>query len=90
MPLPWHARRANVCIDGLKFGPGDVGKVLSFGAVWLEVTGPTKPCHRMDEACPGLKDALGRDWRAGVTCRVMIPGVVYIGCEVVYRRRLYV
>src|SRR3989344_744676 len=51
--LPWHTRRANLCVDGLTFGPEDVGKILCIGTtVELEITGETEPCKRMDEAQP--------------------------------------
>ena len=29
--LPWHTRRANLCVDGLTFGPNDLGKRLCVG-----------------------------------------------------------
>ena len=77
--LPWFTRRANLCVDGLTFGPEDVGKIICIGtAVELEITGETKPCERMNEAFPGLKDVLSTEWRAGVTCRVRKGGTVYL------------
>jgi len=79
MSLPWHVRRANLCVDGLIFGPEDVGKIICIGTtIELEITGETKPCERMDEAYFGLKDALSIEWRGGVTCRVRKGGVVYL------------
>ncbi len=84
--LPWHARRANVCIWGMTFGPHLVGKYLSIGReVLLEITGETAPCARMDEIHPGLKDALAPDWRGGITCRVIDGGIIAVNNEV----RLY-
>ena len=74
--LPWTARRANLLVQGLRFGPSDVGKCLRLGRLILEITGETKPCGRMDLACPGLRAALTPDWRAGVTCRVLRSGHV--------------
>lgn len=82
--LHWHTRRANILVDGLKFGPDDVGKIIRIGSVVLEVTGETKPCERMDEAYFGLKDALAPDWRAGVTCRVVESGQFQLSCSVDY------
>ena len=79
MSLPWLTRRANLCVDGLTFGPEDVGKIICIGTtVELEITGETKPCERMNEAYFGLKDALSIEWRAGVTCRVRKGGTVYL------------
>lgn len=81
--LPWHTRRANFCVEGLTFGPEDVGKILHVGfTVDLEITGETKPCERMGEAYSGLKNTLSIDWRGGVTCRVRKGGVVAINSPV--------
>ena len=77
--LPWNTRRANLCVDGLIFGPENVGKILRIGKdIELEITGETEPCKRMDEAHHGLKDALSVEWRGGVTCRVLKEGVIYL------------
>jgi len=70
--LPWQTRRANILVAGIRFGPKDVGKALFIGeGLILEITGETKPCERMDEAYEGLRDALEKDYRGGVTCRVL-------------------
>ena len=58
------------------------GAVLSIGSVRLEVTGQTYPCVRMEEAHPGLLKALARDWRGGLTCRVVAGGPVAVGAVV--------
>ena len=47
----------------------------------LEVTYPTTPCARMDEARAGLR-ALHPEWRGGVTCKVLEGGRVAIGDNV--------
>ena len=81
--IPWETRRANILIQGLKFGSNDVGKKLHLGSkVILEITGETTPCKRMDEACPGLESALEQDWRGGVTCRVIKGGTISNGDDV--------
>lgn len=85
--LPWHTRRANFCVDGLTFGPDDLGKTLRIGKnIELEITGETKPCKNMDEAQPGLKKALSAQWRGGVTCRVLKGGTVFLNSHVELRR----
>ena len=77
MDLPWYTRRAGLCIDGVTFGPSDVGRKITIGGnVVLEVTGETGPCKRMDEARQGLRAALTPDWRGGITCRVVKGGIV--------------
>lgn len=76
--LPWTTRRANLLVRGAEL-PRAAGGVLDVGGVRLEVTGQTWPCKRMEEAQPGLLKALARDWRGGVTCRVLRPGNVTVG-----------
>ena len=78
--LDWTARRANILVEGYSFGPEDLGKKLLIGhgesAVWLEITGETTPCGRMDEVCLGLQSVLAKDWRGGVTCQVLSDGII--------------
>ncbi|MDX2257835.1 MAG: MOSC domain-containing protein [Hyphomicrobiaceae bacterium] len=76
--LPWAARRANLLVEGLEL-PKARGGILTIGPVRLEVTYPTQPCNRMDEAHPGLLRALGPDWRGGITARVLQGGTIAIG-----------
>ena len=76
--LPWTARRANLLIEGVELPPA-LGGVVRIGPVVLEITYPTTPCKRMDEARDGLMRALYPDWRGGVTCRVLEGGRVAIG-----------
>lgn len=86
--LNWTTRRANLYMSGYSFCSRDVGKLLRIGKeVVLEVIGETKPCSRMDEACSGLKKALTRDWRGGVTCRVIKGGTIEVGDEVWIERQ---
>jgi MOSC domain-containing protein YiiM len=76
--LDWTARRANLLVEGVRL-PRALGATLRIGPVLLEVTYPTTPCARMDEARPGLLRALYPEWRGGVTCRVLEGGEVAIG-----------
>lgn len=75
---PWTIRRANLLLAGLRL-PRAKGAVLRIGPVTLEITGQTYPCSRMEHAMPGLLKALARDWRGGVTARVLAGGIVHIG-----------
>ncbi len=77
--LPWTARRANLLVSGIEFDASFVGKVLQIGELQLEVTKETVPCERMDEAHPGLRNALQSQWRGGVCCRVKTSGHVRWG-----------
>lgn len=77
--LVWTIRRANLLVDGLSFGPADVGKQLRIGDLSLEITGETDPCKKMEMAHPGLELALTPDWRGGVTCRVLNDAMIHLG-----------
>ncbi len=76
--LPWTVRRANLLTGGVEL-PRAAGGVIAIGTLTLEVTGQTWPCRRMEEAQPGLLRALARDWRGGVTCKVLVPAAIAIG-----------
>ena len=76
--LAWTVRRANLLVVGVAL-PKARGGVLRIGPVWLEVTGQTYPCMRMEQARPGLLKALAPDWRGGVTCRVLAAGRILAG-----------
>ena len=77
--LPWTTRRANLFINGREFSKQDVGRIVQVGAVRLEVMLETNPCLRMDEAHPGLREALVPDWRGGICCRVLESGRIAVG-----------
>jgi MOSC domain-containing protein YiiM len=76
--LDWTARRANLLVEGVRL-PRAVGAVLCVGDAVIEVTYPTTPCSRMDEARPGLMRALYPDWRGGITARIIEGGRVAVG-----------
>jgi MOSC domain-containing protein YiiM len=76
--LSWAARRANLLVEGVAL-PRAPGGILRIGPVRLEVTAQTYPCARMEEARAGLLAALAKDWRGGVTCRVVQAGRIALG-----------
>lgn len=76
--LPWQTRRANILVEGLDL-LDTTGQQLRIGELLLEVTGELEPCSRMDEAHPGLREALTPEWRGGVTCRVVAGGTIAVG-----------
>jgi MOSC domain-containing protein YiiM len=80
--LPWTTRRANLFIDGVDLSRTR-GAQLQIGEVVLEITGETRPCGFMENAQAGLRQALGLDWRGGVTCQVIAGGAVRVGDPVV-------
>lgn len=77
--LAWTTRRANLLIEGLEFGPEDVGAIVTVGELRMKITRETDPCERMDEQVPGLTAALTPQWRGGVCCRVIQDGAVRLG-----------
>ncbi len=79
--LPWTVRRANLLVEGVSL-PRARGGIVRVGTAVIEVTHPTVPCKRMDEARPSLLRALYPDWRGGITCRVVEAGAVALGDSV--------
>jgi MOSC domain-containing protein YiiM len=71
-------RRANLMVSGLAL-PDTRGRVLQVGRVRLRINGETLPCERMDQAFPGLKDALAVDGRGGVYGEVLDDGEIAVG-----------
>jgi MOSC domain-containing protein YiiM len=80
--LPWTTRRANLLVEGVVL-PKARGAQVRLGPVLIEVTSPTQPCARMEEAHPGLLKALHPDWRGGITARVLEGGLIRLGDPVV-------
>jgi MOSC domain-containing protein YiiM len=76
--LPWHTRRANVLVEGLRM-PDLPGRTLRIGEVKLRVEGETEPCENMERAQRGLLAALTPGCRGGVHCRVLTGGVFCVG-----------
>jgi len=79
--LPWTTRRANLLVDNLPLFQSSGSRIL-IGEAVLEITGETDPCSRMEKAQPGLFEALRRDWRGGVCCRVVHGGLLALGMAV--------
>lgn len=76
--VPWTVRRANLLVQGVDLEE-TAGSVLRVGDVLLEIDRETTPCDLMDEAWDGLKAALDKGWRGGVTCRVIEGGRLRVG-----------
>lgn len=76
--LPWHTRRANVLVEGLRLGEL-IGARLALGEVEIDVVDETEPCGEMDRLHPGLRRALTPDCRGGVHGRIVRAGTIRTG-----------
>lgn len=74
-------RRANLLVDGIDLDDCR-GRVIAIGEARLRIFGETRPCHLMDEACAGLREALSPPWGGGAFGEVIVSGTIALGDEV--------
>lgn len=72
------ARRANLMVSGIRLAESR-HRVLRIGGCRIRIYGETRPCERMDEAWPGLKNALSDNWGGGAFGEVLDDGDIAIG-----------
>jgi MOSC domain-containing protein YiiM len=54
-------------------------RILGIGACRIRILGETKPCERLEEACPGLQKAMYTDWAGGAFGEVLDEGEIAVG-----------
>jgi MOSC domain-containing protein YiiM len=72
------ARRGNLLIRGLDLADS-LGRTLAVGGCRIRIGGETKPCERMDEALPGLREALYQRWGGGAWGGIVEGGRIAVG-----------
>lgn len=76
-------RRANLLVSGLDL-ENSRDQVILIGSVQILIRGETRPCSRMDKACPGLRERLARNWRGGAYGEILADGEIRIGDQVTW------
>ena len=76
-------RRANLLVEGVDLDHSRE-RVLRVGAARVRIFGETRPCYQMDEACPGLQDALSAPWAGGAFGEVIEGGAIAVGSPVAW------
>jgi hypothetical protein len=71
--LPPSTRRANLLLSGIRLVQSRQ-RILCIGLCRVRILGETKPCERMEEASPGLQQAMYADWAVEHLARCSTTG----------------
>jgi MOSC domain-containing protein YiiM len=71
-------RRANLLLRGVPLAESS-GRILRVGSCRIRITGETKPCHVMEAALPGLREAMYPGWRGGAFGQIIEGGEIAVG-----------
>ena len=71
-------RRANLMVSGVPLAETR-GRILRIGECRIRIYGATRPCERMEEALPGLREAMIPDWGGGAFGEVLNDGEIAVG-----------
>ena len=73
-----RTRRANLMLRGIDLERTN-GRLLRLGDVVVRIYGETRPCNQMEEAQPGLREALSPRWRGGAFAEIVSGGTIRVG-----------
>ena len=79
-------RRANLLVSDIDFTNDARGKILKIGNVRIRIYGETRPCEQMEDAVPGLQDAMSVPWGGGAFGEILDDGEIAIGDSVELER----
>lgn len=71
-------RRANLLLRGIRLADSR-SRILRLGPARIRIHGETRPCRLMDDAHPGLQEALRPPWRGGAYGVVLEGGPIAVG-----------